>query len=259
MWELACEESWALKNWCFWTVVLKKTLVSPLDCKEIQPVHSEGDQPWDFFGRTDAKAETPLLWPPHVKSWLMGKDSDAGRDCGQEEKGTAEDEMAGWHHWLYGRDSEWTPEDGDAQGGLVCCDSWGHKESDTTERLNWTELKIKTNRTNFENSLSRQSQSNHINKSQFSLFCQDQPDLGRFLFVPLETIRKLSQGWWDNLNHSLLFMKIPLSIICKSSIYRESVSQSLSFVYLRAHVEIFHFIPLVPFSIGILSNYLHCY
>ena len=140
MWELDCEEGWAPKNWCFWTVVLEKTLESPLGCKEIQPVHSEGDQPWDFFGRTDAKAKTPILWPPHVKSWLTGKDSDAGRDWGQEEKGTTEDEMAGWHHWLDGRESEWTPGFGNGQGGLACCDSWGRKESDTTERLNWTEL-----------------------------------------------------------------------------------------------------------------------
>ena len=95
MWELDYKESWALKNWSFWTVVLEKTLESPLDCKEIQPVHSEGDQPWDFYGRNDAKAETPILWPPHAKSWLIGKDSDAGRDWGQEEKGTTEDEMAG--------------------------------------------------------------------------------------------------------------------------------------------------------------------
>ena len=94
MWELDCEEGWAPKNWCFWTVVLEKTLESSLDCREIQPVHSEGDQPWDFFRRNDAKAETPVLWPPHAKSWLIGKDSDAGRDCGQKEKGTTEDEMA---------------------------------------------------------------------------------------------------------------------------------------------------------------------
>ena len=103
MWELDCEEGWVLKNWCFWTVVLENTLESPLDCKEIQTVHSEGDQPWDFFGRYDAKAETPVLWLPHMKSWLTGKDSDAGRDWGQEEKGTTEDEMAGWHHRLDGR------------------------------------------------------------------------------------------------------------------------------------------------------------
>ena len=110
-----------------------------MDCKEIQPVHSEGDQPWDFFGRNDAKAETPVLWPPHAKSWLTGKDSDAGRDWGQEEKGMTEDEMAGWHHWLNGRESGWTPGVGDGQGALACCDSWGRKEWDTTERLNWTE------------------------------------------------------------------------------------------------------------------------
>ena len=120
------------------TVVLEKILVSPLDCMEIQPVHSEGDQPWDFFGRTDAKAETPVLWPPHVKSWLIGKDSDAGRYWGQEEKGMTEDEITGWHHWLDGRESEWTPGDFDGQGGLACCNLWGRKESDTTDQLNWT-------------------------------------------------------------------------------------------------------------------------
>ena len=135
-----CEEGWAPKNWCFWTVVLEKTLETPLDCKEIQPVHSEGEQPWDFFGRNDAKAETPVLWTPHATSWLIGKDSDAGRDWGQEEKGTTQDEMAGWHHWLDGRESEWTPGVGDGQGGLACCDSWGRKELDMTERLDWTEL-----------------------------------------------------------------------------------------------------------------------
>ena len=106
---------------------------------EIQPVHSEGDQLWDFFGRNDAKAETPVLWPPHAKSWLIEKDSDAGRDGGQEEKGMTEDEMAGWHHWLDGHEFGWTPDVGDGQGGLVCCDSWGCKESDMTERLSWTE------------------------------------------------------------------------------------------------------------------------
>ena len=120
--------------------MLEKTLESPLDRKEIQPVHSERDQPWEFFGRNDAKAETPVLWPPHAKSWLIGRDFDAGRDWGQEEKGTTEDEMAGWHHWLDGREFEWTPGVGDGQRGLACCDSWGCKESDTTERLNWTEL-----------------------------------------------------------------------------------------------------------------------
>ena len=146
MWELDCEESWAPKNWCFFffflTVVLEKAPESPLDCKEIQPIHSE-DQPWDFFGRYDAKAETPVLWPPHVKGWLIGKDSDAGRDWEQEEKGMTKDEMTGWHHWLDGHESEWTPGVGNGQGGLACCNSWGCKELDTTERLNWTELMCK--------------------------------------------------------------------------------------------------------------------
>ena len=123
MWEWECEESWVPKNWCFWTVVLEKTLESPLDCKEIQPVHPKWDQSWVFIGRTDAESETSILWPLHVKSWLIGKDPDAGRDLGQEEKGTTEDEMAGWHHWLDGRESQWTPGVGDGQGGLACCDS----------------------------------------------------------------------------------------------------------------------------------------
>ena len=109
-----------------------------LDCEEIQPVHSEGDQPWDFFGRNDAKAEAPVLWTHHAKGWLIGKDSDAGRDWGQEEKGTTEDEMTGWHHRLNGHEFGWTPGVGDGQGGLVCCNSWGHKESNMTEQLNWT-------------------------------------------------------------------------------------------------------------------------
>ena len=140
MWKLDYEERWAPKNWRFWTVVLEKTLESPLDCKEIQPVHLK-DQSWVFIGRADAKAETPVLWPSHAKSWRIGKDSDAGRDWGQEEKGTTEDEMAGWHHQLDGRESEWAPGVGDGQGGLAFCDSQSLKESDTTERLNWTELK----------------------------------------------------------------------------------------------------------------------
>ena len=140
MWELDCEESLVPKNWCFWTVVLEKTLESPLDFKEIQPVHPKGDQSWVFIGRTDVVAETPIIWPPHVKSWLIGKDPDAGKDWGQEEKGMTEDEMVGWHHRLNGHGFGWTPGVGDGQGGLACCDSWGRKESDTTERLNWTDI-----------------------------------------------------------------------------------------------------------------------
>ena len=139
MWELDYKESWAPKHWCFWTVVLEKTLENPLDCKEIQPVHPKGDQSWVFIGRTDAEAETPILWPPDAKSWLIRKDPDAGRDWGQEKKGTTEDEMVGWHHQLNGHRFGWTPGVCDGQGGLVCCDSWGRKESDMTEQLNWTE------------------------------------------------------------------------------------------------------------------------
>ena len=144
MWELDHKEDWVLKNWCFWTVVLEKTLESPLDCTEIQPVHSEGNQSWIFIGRTDAEAETPMLWPPDAKNWLIGKDLDAGKDRRQEEKGMTEDEMVGWHHWLEGHEFEQAPGVGDGQGGLVCCSPWCHKESDTTEQLNWTELKAES-------------------------------------------------------------------------------------------------------------------
>ena len=129
-----CRRTDAFELWC-WRRLLK---VHPVDCKEIQPLHPKGDQSWVFFGRNDAEAETPVLWPPHAKSWLIGKDFDAGRDWGQEEKIT-EHEMAEWHHWLSGHEFEWTPGVGDRQGGLACCNSWGRKESDTTEWLNWTE------------------------------------------------------------------------------------------------------------------------
>ena len=120
-------------------VMLEKTLESPLDSKEIQPAHPKGDQPWVFIGRTDVEAETPILWPPDVKSWLIWKDPDAGKDWGQEERGTTEDEMVGWHHRLEGHGFGWTLGVGDGQEGLACCGSWGLKESDTTEQLNWTE------------------------------------------------------------------------------------------------------------------------
>ena len=139
IWDLDRKESWAPENLCFWPVVLEKTLESPLDCKEIQPVNPKGNQSWRFIGRTDAEAETPILWPPDVKNWLNGKDPEAGKDWRQEEKGTIEDEMVGWHHWLNGHEFEQAPEVGDGQRSLACCSPWGCKELDTTERLNWTE------------------------------------------------------------------------------------------------------------------------
>ena len=137
MWEIDCKESWAPKNWCFSTVVLEKTLESPLDFKEIQPVHPKGNQSWVFIGRTDAEA--PIVWPPDAKNRLMWKDPDAGKDWGREEKRTREDEMVGWYHWLSGHEFGQASGVGDGQGGLMCCSPWGRKESDMTERLNWTE------------------------------------------------------------------------------------------------------------------------
>ena len=137
MWELDHEKSLASKNWCFWNVVLEKTLESPLDCKEIQPVNPKGNQSWIFTGGTDAD-ETPILWPPDVKNWVIGKDPDAGKDWRQEEKGTTEDEMVGWHHHdlidisLSKLQSWWWT------GSLAWCSPGGLKESDSTEWLNWT-------------------------------------------------------------------------------------------------------------------------
>ena len=135
MGELAHKEGWALRNWCFWTVVLEKTLESPLDSKEIKPVNPKGSQPWIFIGRTDAEAEAPVLWPPDVKSQLIRKDPDAGKDWRQEEE-TTEDEMVGWHHWLNGHEFEQALGVGEGQGSLVCCNLSGCKELDTTEWLN---------------------------------------------------------------------------------------------------------------------------
>ena len=137
MWELDYKESWAPKNWCFWTVVLK-TLENPLDSKEIQPVHANGNQSWIFTGRIDAEADTLIFWPPDAKSWLIWKDPDAGKDRRQEEKGTIEDEMVRWHHWLNGHEFEQALGVGDGQGNLSCYSPWGHKESDM--KNNWTEL-----------------------------------------------------------------------------------------------------------------------
>ena len=141
MWDLDYKESWALKNWCFWSVVLEKTLESPFDNKEIKPVHPKGNQSWIFIGRTDAEDEISILCPPDGKNWLIWKDPDARNDWRQKEKGMTEDEMVGWHHRLNGHEFEWTALFGDGQGSLVGCSPWGRKELDRTEQLNWTELK----------------------------------------------------------------------------------------------------------------------
>ena len=139
MWQLNYKDSWVLKNWCFQTVVLEKTLENPLDSKGIQPVHPKGNQSWILIGRTDIEAETPILWLSDAKNWLIRKDFDAGKDWRREEKGTTEDEMVGWNHWLDGHESEQILRVGDGQGGLVCCSSWVCKELDMTKQLNWTE------------------------------------------------------------------------------------------------------------------------
>ena len=137
MWELDNKEGWVLKNWCFWIVVLEKTFQSPLDCKEIKPANPKRNQPWLFIGRTDAEAEAPMLWPLDGKRWLIWKDPDAGKDWRQEEKGTTEDKMVGWHHWLNGHEFEQDPADGDGQGSLVCCSPLGSRV-----RHNWTTTTI---------------------------------------------------------------------------------------------------------------------
>ena len=139
-WELDYKESWMLKNWCFWTVVLEKTPESPLDCKQIPPVHPKGDQSWMFIERTNAEAETPILWPPDARSWLIWKDPDAGKDWRQEEKGTTEDEMVGWHHQLNGHEFEHAPGVGNGQGGLACSKFMGSQRvrHNWVTELNWT-------------------------------------------------------------------------------------------------------------------------
>ena len=142
MWELDYKESWVPKNWWFWTVVLEKTVESPLDSKEIKPLNPKGNQPWIFIVRTGAKAETPILWPPDAKSWLTGKDPDDGKDWGQKDKWTTEDEMVGWHHPLHGHVFEQTLGDRKEQGSLVCCSPWGCKELDMTRWLKNNNLSL---------------------------------------------------------------------------------------------------------------------
>ena len=136
MWEVDHKEGWVQKNWCFWTVVLEKTLESPLNCKEIKPVNPKGNQSWIFIGRTGAEAEAPIIWPPVVKSQLIKKTLTLGKIEGRRRRG--QQRMRGWHHWLNGHEFEQAPGDGEGQGSLACCSAWGCKESDTTEQLNWT-------------------------------------------------------------------------------------------------------------------------
>ena len=182
---VSCVSCSAQKNWCFWTVVLEKTLECPLDYK-IQPVHPKGNQSWVFVGRTDVEAETPTFWPPDAKSWLIGKDPDAGKDWGQEEKGKTEDEMVGWHHWLDGHGFGWTPGVGDGQGGLACCGSWGRKQPDTTEQLNWTKLNT------------RQRMSNSIR-----FYCPTPPPGGSIVAAVLGPLKANRLVSWVTLNCSL--------------------------------------------------------
>ena len=145
VWELDHKEGWALKNWCFWTVMVGKTLESPLDSKEIKPVNPKGNQSWIFIGRTDAEAEAPIFWPPDAKSQFIGKDPDAGEDWGQEEEKATEDEMVGWHHPLNGHEFEQIQGDCEGQGSLACCSPWGHKEYNTSEQLNNKRIKAENN------------------------------------------------------------------------------------------------------------------
>ena len=144
MWELDCEESWVPNNWCFWTVVLEKTLECPLDCKEMKPIYPKGNQSWIFIGRTDDETETPVLWSPDAKKWLIGKDPDAVKGWRQEEKGMTADKMVGLHHWLDGHEFEQALGGDVGRGSLVCCSPWGRKEFDITEWLNWIECILDT-------------------------------------------------------------------------------------------------------------------
>ena len=173
MWELNYKERQAPKNWCFWTVVLETTLESPLDCKEIQPVHPKGDQFWIFIGRTDAEAEIPILWPPDVKNWLIWKDPGVGKDWRQKEKGTTEDEMVGWHHRLNRHEFEQASGFGDVQRSLACCSLWGHRQLELTDQLNQTKLWVIFDSI-FDSIIWNSTQGSHFSGdgvSQLILFC----------------------------------------------------------------------------------------
>ena len=179
-------------NWCFWTVVLEKTLESPMDSKEIKPVHPKGNQPWIFIGKTDTEAEAPILWPPDVKSWLIGKDPHAGKDWGQEEKGTTEDKMIGWHHRLNGHEFEQTLGDSEGQGSLTCCSLWGRKELDTTEWLNNNYIVIWHLHITWNDHHSKSSNNLSTKLLQYywpySLCCVLHPMTYNWMFVPLNPL-----------------------------------------------------------------------
>ena len=182
-------------------VVLEKTLESPMHCKEIQPVHPKGDQSWVFIGRTDVEDETPILWPPYAKSWLIGKDLDAGKDWGQEEKGTTEDKMVGWDHRLNGHGFGCTLGGGDSQGGLVCYGSWGNKESDKTERLNWTELvaqtvnSLPTMQGAWDGSLGSEEPPGEGNGNPFQYLCLEIPRTSKPGGLQSTGLQSVRQAW----------------------------------------------------------------
>ena len=211
--------------------MLEKTLESPLDCKEIQPVHPKGDQSWVFIGRTDVEAETSILWPPDAKSWLIWKDPDAGRDWGQEEKGMTEDEMVEWHYWLYGHRFGWTPGVGDGQGGLACSDSWGRKESDMTECLNWTEHLGLDSDTTLETFLSILAEDSPRLPS-----CPLSPYLIHFLLRPFMV--------WNFHSHIYLFITATAPLECKLLVPQNRCSINICLIN-------YSLIPSVPFFWGV--------
>ena len=176
MWELDHKESQAPKNWCFWTVG-----------KEIKPVHPKGNQSWIFIGRTDAEAETPKLWPTDEKNWLIGKDPDAGKDWRQEKKGTAEDKMVGWYHWLNGHEFEQALGVGDGQGSLACCSPWGHKELDTTKCLNWTEM--------WEKETRNEKMKTQFFSPRWTLSLGSTSCLGSFQLSPWQQVEDTRKSW----------------------------------------------------------------
>ena len=219
MCELDVKESWRLKNWCFWTVVLEKTLESALDHKEIKPVHPKGNQSSIFIGRTDAEAETPIHQPPDSNNWLTGKDTDVGKDWRQEEKGMTENEMVGWYHWLNGHESEQALGVGNGQGSLACCSPWGWKESDMTEQLNWTECAYSKGREFFLILILELSSGPFFSKSQRDLFSDSRKWI-KSLLVLMDNVGETPvRIIWENLLLKsfcslLVILRIPKTYLC---------------------------------------------